>query len=320
MPDQTELYTLAADRPALDGPVLIYHLEGFMDAGGAGRLAVQHLLATAEPAVITEPDASVEPTRPTGPRRVATFDVDRLIDYRSRRPPMSFDTDHWVGYDAPELTVEVLDDAVGTPFLVMTGPEPDHEWERFAGAVTSVIEELGVRLSIGIHGIPMATPHTRATGLTPHGNRKDLFGEHPAWITEVQVPGSASALIEYRLAQSGHDVLGFAAHVPHYLSQAEYPPASLAILEAVTAATGLVFSNTPLHDAAEQARAEIDDQVTASTEISDALMRELEQQFDAISTATKGARPLTGDPVPMPTADEIGAEFERFLAEQDDED
>jgi predicted ATP-grasp superfamily ATP-dependent carboligase len=307
VPDQTELYTLAADRPAMDGPVLIYHLEGFMDAGGAGRLAVQHLLTAADPGTAAEP------------RTVATFDVDRLIDYRSRRPPMSFDTDHWVGYDAPELTVEALEDAVGAPFLVMTGPEPDHEWERFATAVTSLIDELGVRLSIGIHGIPMATPHTRATGLTPHGNRKDLFGEHPAWITEVQVPGSASALIEYRLAESGHDVLGFAAHVPHYLSQAEYPPASLAILEAVTAATGLVFSNTPLHEAAEQAKAEIDDQVTASTEISDAV-RELEQQFDAITTATKGARPLTGDPVPMPTADEIGAEFERFLAEQDDDE
>jgi PAC2 family len=307
VPDQTELYTLAADRPAMDGPVLIYHLEGFMDAGGAGRLAVQHLLTAADPGTAAEP------------RTVANFDVDRLIDYRSRRPPMAFDTDHWVGYEAPELTVEALEDAVGTPFLVMTGPEPDHEWERFAGAVTSLIDELGVRLSIGIHGIPMATPHTRATGLTPHGNRKDLFGEHPAWITEVQVPGSASALIEYRLAESGHDVLGFAAHVPHYLSQAEYPPASLAILEAVTAATGLVFSNTPLHEAAEQAKAEIDDQVTASTEISDAV-RELEQQFDAITTATKGARPLTGDPVPMPTADEIGAEFERFLAEQDDDE
>ena len=45
MADRTDLYTLAEEVPELDRPVLLYHLDGFMDAGGAGRLATEHLLA-----------------------------------------------------------------------------------------------------------------------------------------------------------------------------------------------------------------------------------------------------------------------------------
>ncbi|WP_217177109.1 PAC2 family protein, partial [Streptomyces sp. AC495_CC817] len=58
---------------------------------------------------------------------------------------------------------------------------------------------------------------------------------------EAQVPGSAESLIEFRLGEAGHDVLGVAAHVPHYVARSPYPDAALTALEAVTAATGLVL-------------------------------------------------------------------------------
>ena len=41
---------------------------------------------------------------------VASFDVDSLIDYRSRRPVMTFAKDHWEHYDAPEISVSLLHD------------------------------------------------------------------------------------------------------------------------------------------------------------------------------------------------------------------
>ena len=300
MADRTELYTLAEETPELDRPVLLYHLDGFMDAGGAGRLATGHLLATLDP------------------RPVATFDVDSLIDYRSRRPSMMFDTDRWVSYEQHELVVNACEDAVGARFLLLTGPEPDRYWERFAASVVSLVEELDVRLSVGLHGIPMAVPHTRETGLTPHGNRPDLFGEHHAWINRAEVPGSAAALIEYRLAEAGRDAIGFAAHVPHYLSQAETPDQAIALLHAITAATGLAFHTTELDDAAERARKQVDDQVEASTEVAEAV-RKLEEQFDAVTAASENSLPLAGPGTRMPDGDEIAAEFERFLAEQEDD-
>jgi predicted ATP-grasp superfamily ATP-dependent carboligase len=297
--DHTQLYTLAEEIPELERPVLLYYLDGFMDAGGAGRLATEHLLDT------------------MNTRTVATFDVDSLIDYRSRRPPMIFDTNQWIEYKAPKLKVEACEDAVGVPFLVLTGPEPDRAWEGFTAAMISLIDRLDVSLSVGLHGIPMAVPHTRETELTPHGNRPDLLGESPSWISRVEVPGSASALLEYRLGQKDKDAIGFTAHVPHYLSQAEYPAAAIALLNGITAATGLAFRTAELEEAQRQARKQIDEQVAASEEIAEAV-RGLEARFDAVAEAASTSLPLAGPDARMPNGEEIAAEFERFLAEQDE--
>lgn len=299
MADHTQLYTLAEEIPDLERPVLLHHLDGFMDAGNAGHLAIDHLLST------------------MNPRTVATFDVDSLLDYRSRRPPMVFDTNRWVEYRAPELTIQTCEDAVGVPFLVLTGPEPDHAWESFTAAVISLVKRLDVSLSVGLHGIPMAVPHTRETELTPHGNRPDLLGESTSWISRVEVPGSASALLEYRLDESGHDAIGFTAHVPHYLAQAEYPAAAIALLTGITAATGLAFRTTELEEAAGRARTQIDDQVAASQEIAEAV-HGLEARYDAVTAAANSSLPMAGPDARMPDAEEIAAEFERFLAEQEE--
>ncbi len=299
MAEGAELYTLAEDIPELRRPVLLYHLEGFMDAGAAGRLAMGHLLATLEP------------------RLVASFDLDSLIDYRTRRPPMIFDTDRWVEYEAHELAVHACEDAVGVPFLVMTGPEPDLSWERFTASVVTLVKELDVAMAVGVHGIPMAVPHTRETGLTPHGNRPDLFGEHTAWINRAEVPGSASALIEYRLAEAGRDAIGYAAHVPHYLAQAENPAAAVALLHGITAATGLLLRTEKLDEAADEARKQVDEQVESSPEVAEAV-RNLEAQYDAVTEAGKNSLPMAGSDTRMPDGEEIAAEFERFLSERNE--
>jgi predicted ATP-grasp superfamily ATP-dependent carboligase len=297
--DQTQLYTLAEEIPALERPVLLYFLDGFMDAGAAGRLAVDHLLDE------------------MNPRTVATFDVDSLLDYRSRRPPMVFDTSRWIDYTAPELSLKVCDDAVGVPFLVLSGPEPDRSWEAFTAAVVDLVRRLDVSLTVGLHGIPMAVPHTRETELTPHGNRPDLLGDSASWISRVEVPGSAGALIEYRLDEAGQDAIGFTAHVPHYLAQAEYPAAAIALLNGVTAATGLAFRTDALEEAAARARTQIDSQVAASDEIAEAV-RGLEARFDAVAAASGSSLPMAGPDARLPDAEEIAAEFERYLAEQEE--
>ncbi|RJL34654.1 PAC2 family protein [Bailinhaonella thermotolerans] len=280
---------------------MLVQLDGFVDAGAAGRLATEHLLATLDHRV------------------VARFDVDGLLDYRSRRPMMIFDEDHWSEYSAPELVVRLAHDSAGTPFLMLTGPEPDRAWERFAAAVQDVVERLGVGLVVTFHGIPMAVPHTRPLGVTAHGTRKDLVSEYRPWGGKVQVPGSAPALLEFRLAEAGHDAIGFAVHVPHYLAQAEYPQSSLTALESISLATGLVLPTDALRQAAERTQSEIEQQIAASPEIASAV-EGLEQQYDAYNRADVRGSLLADEATPVPTADELAAQFERFLAEQDERD
>jgi len=105
---------------------------------------------------------------------LVTFDVDQLFDYRSRRPEMTFTTDHWDGYAAPELAMHVVRDLNNAPFLLLHGPKPDVQWERFIAAVGILVAELDVQIVIGLNAIPMAVPHTRPPTVIAHGSPPEL--------------------------------------------------------------------------------------------------------------------------------------------------
>lgn len=295
--DAGDLYEVGPGAPELDGAVLLHYLDGFIDAGAAGRLLTAHLLGSLEH------------------ETVVTFDADRLIDYRSRRPPMIFEKDRWEDYETPELAIHLARDSAGTQFLLLTGPEPDREWERFIAAVQAVSTRLGADLVVGFHGIPMGVPHTRPLGVTAHGTRPDLITGSRQVVDRLQVPGSVASLLEFRLGQQERGAVGFAVHVPHYLAQAAYPAAAVTLLDWVRRATGLSLPDDALRDAARRTDEEIARQVEASEEITE-LVEALERQYDAL-TAASGSDSLLGEQGgEMPTADELAAEFERFLAEQ----
>ncbi|MFD2416733.1 proteasome assembly chaperone family protein [Amycolatopsis pigmentata] len=296
MLDPHDLYEVDSGLPELDGAVLLHQLDGFIDAGGAAKIVTEHLLSGRESQV------------------VARFDVDRLIDYRSRRPMMTFEADHWAGYETPELAVRLCHDDGETPFLVLTGPEPDHEWERYAAAVRGLVERWGVRMTVSYHGVPMGAPHTRPLGVTAHATRAELIGEFDPVLNRLQVPGSASALTELRLGEAGHDAAGFAAHVPHYLAQSRYPAAGLTLLGSISRITGLSLPDEKLREAARRTDDEIARQVAESDEVAD-VVRALEQQYDTFVEAMD-RRSLLAEDMAVPTAEELGAEFERFLAER----
>ncbi|WP_041832681.1 proteasome assembly chaperone family protein [Actinoplanes sp. N902-109] len=296
MLDPHGLYELADDLPELDGVVLVQALTGFVDAGSAIQLSRDHLLEHFENRVL------------------ATFDLDQLLDYRSRRPPMVFVEDHWDSYEQPSLALHLVKDLTGTSFLLLAGPEPDLQWERFIRAVRELIDRFGVSLTVGLNAIPMAVPHTRPAGVTAHATDQRLLGEHESWLQRVQVPASVGNLLEFRLGESGHDALGYAAHVPHYLAQATYPAAAELLIESVANTTGLVLPTAALHEAAGEVRTEVDKQV-ADDEQATRLVSSLEAQYDAFLRGREGN--LLAEPgSDLPSADELGAELERFLAEQ----
>ncbi len=301
-PDQ--MYELEVPAPQLAstdgrGPVLVHALEGFSDAGHAVRLAAEHLKSSMDTEL------------------VASFAIDDLLDYRSRRPLMTFKTDHFTHYEDPELSLFALRDSLGTPFLLLAGLEPDLQWERFVTAVRLLAERLGVRRTIGLGAIPMAVPHTRPVTMTAHSNNRDLIADHQPWVGEVQVPSSVSNLLEYRMAQHGQEAVGFTAHIPHYLAQTDYPAAAEALLAQVAESASLQFPLDSLAEAAVAVRSKIDEQVEASDEVAQ-VVGALERQYDAFINAQENRSLLARDE-DLPSGEELGAEFERFLAQHADE-
>jgi hypothetical protein len=300
-PEQTGMYELEFPAPQLSaadgrGPVMIHALEGFSDAGHAIKLAAAHLKDSLDTEL------------------VASFAIDELLDYRSRRPLMTFKTDHFTAYDDPELNLYALNDSVGTPFLLLAGLEPDLKWERFITAVRLLAERLGVRQVIGLGTIPMAVPHTRPVTMTAHASNKDLIADHEPWVGEVQVPASVSNLLEFRLTQHGHEAVGFTVHVPHYLAQTDYPPAAEALLSQVARTGALELPLKALTTSGAEVHDKINEQVESSAEVAQ-VVTALERQYDAFVSAQEN-RSLLAHDEDLPSGDELGAQFERFLAQQ----
>jgi hypothetical protein len=113
--------------------------------------------------------------------------------------------------------------------------------------------------------------------------------------------------------------MGFVAHVPHYVSQLDYPAAGAKLLECLEVVTGLQWDLTALQAAASTREVEIAQHIADSAEVRE-VVTGLEQQYDTFARADDdGALPLAEER-DLPTGDELGAQFERFLAGLDGSD
>jgi hypothetical protein len=108
--------------------------------------------------------------------------------------------------------------------------------------------------------------------------------------------------------------MGYAAHVPHYLAQTTYPAATELLIDSVSKSTGLALPTGELREAAKLVRADVDKQISEDEQAT-RLVTSLEAQYDAFLRG-RANNLLADDSTPLPTAEELGAELERFLAEQ----
>lgn len=295
MAHSAALYERVASAPPIPrGLPLVIALTGFTDAGSAVSRLVDYFRDDLEPSPI------------------AIFSNDVLLDYRARRPLISFDQDHLTDYRAPRLELSFAHDSLGQPFLLLAGYEPDFAWDAFTDAVLDFAAAFDVHSVTWVHAIPMPVPHTRPIGTTVSGTRNDLTEAHSVWQPHTQVPATAGHLLEYRFAEAGASVAGFVLLIPHYLGDTEYPAAALAGLDSLTVATGLVFAGDELREENRDYLAKVEEQVSGSDELS-RMVQGLEERYDAYMAGSTLASPMihTGD---LPSADELAAELERFLA------
>ncbi|GIU57602.1 proteasome assembly chaperone family protein [Arthrobacter sp. NicSoilC12] len=282
----------------LRGLNLVMGFTGFADAGHVVRQITAELLDTLDTEMIAE------------------FDADQLIDYRSRRPQVSFVEDHLQDYQAPSLALYRLVDGLGSPFLLLAGFEPDLQWERFARAVVGLVEELDVNLVTWIHSIPMPVPHTRPVGVTVHGNRPELIEGISVWKPTVEVPAAVGHILELRLTEAGRNIAGYVIHVPHYLAEAEYPTAAVAGLEYLGAATSLMLPTDRLREAGREVGRQIAEQIEASEEVQQVVSR-LETRYDEKAEGTVRRSLLADENDQLPNADALGAAVEAYLARKE---
>lgn len=300
MPSSADFFDRVANAPVVpQGLPLVILLTGFTDAGSAVSGLIDHMEAT------------------TAPRPVVLFENDALLDYRARRPVVTFEQDHLSEYRPARLELSLAHDALGQPFLMLSGYEPDFAWNAFSKAVLELATEFAVSTVTWVHSIAMPIPHTRPVGTTVSGNRSELISAHSVWRPRTTVPATAGHLLEYRFAEQGDRVAGFVLLVPHYLADSENPDAVIAAAERIMAATGLVLVMDAVQDRRADYLTRVNEQVQASDELAQ-MLQTLESRYDAYMAGRisddSGEMGHAFDERDLPSADELAAELEKFLA------
>ncbi|MEE1620254.1 PAC2 family protein [Zafaria sp. Z1313] len=290
-----KLNDAVVDDVRLQGLGMIVALHGHADAGDVVRQVRSELLDSLDHEL------------------VAAFDADQLLDYRERRPQITFLGDRFTAYQRPRIELYRLTDGLGTDFLLLTGPEPDLQWERFASAVVLVAAALNVTLTASFGGVPMPVPHTRQMGVTVHGNRPELREGISTWNPTAEIPAAAAHLIEMRLIEAGRDAVGYSLHVPHYLADGRYPQVAVSALEFLGAALGLGLPTDRLREAARRTGEEIDAQVADSPDIQK-MVSAFEERFDEFVPAAGRRSLLLDEHDALPDAEDLADAVEAFLS------
>ena len=265
----------------------IHALHGFVDAGGAVQLVTDHLLAALPSRV------------------VATFDVDQLHDYRARRPPMVFMEDHWESVEPPRLELHQVTDEAGTRL-----PAPHRVG---AGHAVGALHRGGGGARPRLRRTAHARAHRHPDGgaahpaRTAHGARDPARPDHRLHALGRHGRGARAAPGTSSSCGSASAAWTPWAWRPASRTTSPSCPTrrrASRCSTGITRAAGLMLPDADLQAAADETRTAVDEQLRESVEGS-ALVTSLEQQYDASVAASE-----------LPTADELGAELERFLASQ----
>jgi hypothetical protein len=286
----SRLYELV-DEPELVSPMMIMALDGWIDAGaGAARATT----------AITEQIES---------RVVVSFDSDELLDHRSRRPIMHLVDGVNTGLTWPAIELREARTPGGHDLLLLFGAEPDHLWRAFSTDVVDLALQFGTSMVLGLGAYPAAVPHTLPTKLASTATDESLAQRIGFVRGTINVPGGIHAAIEERCAEVGLPAVGLWAQVPHYAAAMPYPAAAAALLDGIADLGGPALDRTEVRDEAEATRSRLDALVAESEEHQE-LVRQLERYAESEDE--------DGDaPMEMRTGEQIAAEFERFLREQD---
>lgn len=268
-------------RPTLRNPIALMAFEGWGDAGESSSMAVRHL--------IDEFDAE----------RLAIIDSDDFFDFQVRRPEIELDHEGTREVRWPDCEVwAVRPFGSDRDLVIITGHEPHTRWKAFCRDVVTVLDTLGVGIAVTMGAFIGQVPHTLPVPLVGSSSRPDLLERHSLFTSGYEGPTGIVGVLNSVLNAAGFETLSVWAAVPHYLSNQEYPPGGLALLDKVLEIMELQVDTSELTIASAEFRQQVDDAL-ADSEIID-YVQELESHS------------LTGDDSVDP-AELLVEEIERFL-------
>ena len=283
------MLTTAFEQTApLHRPILVLALQGLFDMAGVATAAVETLL-----------EEAVAPV-------VATIDPDPFFDFTQQRPQAEFDDDgvRTIRWPTNEFRVLRFPDA-SHDLVVLSGVEPHLRYRTFADAVVAVALAAGCEVVVTLGAVPEAVPHTRPPAVVGSSTNTELARALGLARPRYEGPTGLVGVLQERLDQEQLPAVSLRVGVPHYLAGAEHPQATVALLQHLEHVLGVPTRHSSLRADARRWRA-LHDEAVAEDRQAALYVAHLEREHDRRTEAA------------LPSADDLAAEFERFLRGESD--
>ncbi|HEY3485645.1 MAG TPA: PAC2 family protein [Ilumatobacteraceae bacterium] len=282
---------LALETDGLDdlrAPVMLVALRGWFDVGAAATTALTRL---------APPDATVT---------VAEIDPDPFYDFTQERPQVEIDDGELRVIRWPENRFDVYRGEGSRDLVVLVGTEPHLFWRTYTDCVTRVARRLGCEAVVTVGSSAEAVPHTRTPPVTGSTTTVRLASRLGLAAPTYQGMTGVAGVLTAALERSDIPAISLRVAVPHYLTHAEHPQAVAALQAHLGHVLGVPI-NDDLRDEIRRWRSLHDEVLEGDPQLA-AYVRVLEREFDRRAEDA------------IPSADDLGAQFEQFLREQRDDD
>jgi len=286
-----EVLTLEdGDLGPLRSPVMLVALTGLFDIAGAATTALDHFAPA---------DAAIT---------VGEIDPDPFYDFTQARPQVEIDDVNGRVIRWPENQFDVVRGYGGRDLVVLVGTEPHLGWRTYSACIREVADRLACEAVVTVGSAAEGVPHTRTptvTGSTTDARLAGLLGiGQPTYQGVTGVVG----VIQSDLAEAGIPSISLRVGIPHYLMNAEHPLAVAALQTHLAHVLNLPTPATDGELADEIARwRTLHDEVVEGDIQLQLYVRMLEQEYDRRAEAA------------IPSADDLGDQFEAFLRDQRDD-
>jgi proteasome assembly chaperone (PAC2) family protein len=269
--------------PPLRSPVMIAAFEGWNDAGDAASAAVEQMGLTWDATPLTE------------------LDPEGYYDFQVSRPTVKLvdGVTRTIEWPTTRLSVCRLPDAAHDVILVH-GIEPNFRWRAFCDELLKIALEHEVSTVLSLGALLADVPHTRPIQVTGSAHDETTAERLNLTRSRYQGPTGISGVFQDACVQAGIPSVSFWASVPHYVSQAPSPKATLALLHRVEEALDVEVPLGALPQQAEEWETEVSQIASEDEEISE-YIRSLEEREEA------------DEPLQPASGESIAAEFERYL-------
>lgn len=283
------LETYWDDIAPLRNPVMLVALRGLFDIGGVATSALDWMLK--------ERDYTV----------VADIDPDPFFDFTQERPEVYFDEDGDRQVRWPENEFTVIRYPEGArDMVVVNGVEPHVSWGVFTQSVVEVARGLGCNLVVSLGAAAEQVPHTRVPFVVGSTTNTELAARLGLSRPQYQGPTGVAGVLLDALDQASIPSVSLRVGVPHYLMHAQHPKSAAALLQHLQHVLGIPTDHANLQNEISRWQ-ELHDAAVEGDPQASAYVHMLERRHDQLVEQN------------MPSGDDLAAELEEFLRNQNDD-